>query len=257
MHRPSWLPPLLLAAAGGTRGRVHQGRPRTLADRNTWPWWRRASKLFHGGLESKNTVSCDQCHPDAANTHPETYPKFQQQLGRVAVLGEMINWCIENPLESEPLALDDPRMVALQAYITEQRRSGAGARQALRHRRTRPRPAAPLSVPNRIGPGVCATDEYQQLRPALRAPPGTAGTTNSQEVSTSGDDPDDAPRFPPRNPRIRLLPQREGCRRRARSDAGRPGRPARDGTRPNGRNAGKGCGSMTDIRIPEPNGAIL
>jgi len=79
-------------------------------------------KLFHGGLQSKNTVSCDQCHPDAANTHPETYPKFQQQLGRVAVLAEMINWCIENPLESDPLALDDPRMVAIQAYITEQRR---------------------------------------------------------------------------------------------------------------------------------------
>jgi len=79
-------------------------------------------QLFHGGLNSKNTVSCDQCHPDASNTHPETYPKFQQQLGRVAVLGEMINWCIENPLESDPLALDDPRMVAIQAYITQQRR---------------------------------------------------------------------------------------------------------------------------------------
>jgi thiosulfate dehydrogenase len=79
-------------------------------------------KLFHGGFESKNTVSCDQCHPDASNAHPETYPKFQQQLGRVAVLAEMINWCIENPLESEPLALDDPRMIAFQAYITEQRR---------------------------------------------------------------------------------------------------------------------------------------
>jgi len=79
-------------------------------------------QLFHGGLDSKNTVSCDQCHPDATNTHPETYPKFQQQLGRVSVLGEMINWCIENPLESDPLALDDPRMVAIQAYITQQRR---------------------------------------------------------------------------------------------------------------------------------------
>jgi cytochrome c len=82
----------------------------------------KGEQLFHGGLNSKNTVSCDQCHPDAANTHPETYPKFQQQLGKVAVLGEMINWCIRNPLESEPLALDDPRMIALQAYITEERR---------------------------------------------------------------------------------------------------------------------------------------
>jgi thiosulfate dehydrogenase len=82
----------------------------------------KGEQLFHGGFESKNTVSCDQCHPDASNTHPETYPKFQQQLGKVAVLGEMINWCIENPLESEPMALDDPRMIAMQAYMTEQRR---------------------------------------------------------------------------------------------------------------------------------------
>ncbi len=79
-------------------------------------------RLFHGGLESTNTVSCDQCHPNAANTHPETYPKFQQQLGKVAVLGEMINWCIQNPLQSQPLALDDPRMIALEAYITQERR---------------------------------------------------------------------------------------------------------------------------------------
>ena len=79
-------------------------------------------QLFHGGFKSNNTVSCDQCHPDATNTHPETYPKFQQQLGKVAVLAEMINWCIQNPLESEPLALDDPRMIAIQAYITQQRR---------------------------------------------------------------------------------------------------------------------------------------
>jgi len=78
--------------------------------------------LFHGGLGNENTVSCDQCHPNGANIHPETYPKFQTQLGRVAVLGEMINWCIMNPLESAALALDDPTMVALQAYIHYERR---------------------------------------------------------------------------------------------------------------------------------------
>ncbi len=38
-----------------------------------------------------NGVACAQCHPNAANTHPETYPKFQQQLGRVAALRDMIN----------------------------------------------------------------------------------------------------------------------------------------------------------------------
>ena len=69
-----------------------------------------------------NGVACGQCHPNAANTHPETYPKFQQQLGRVAALREMINWCIQQPLEGEPLALDDPRLVAMEAYATWERR---------------------------------------------------------------------------------------------------------------------------------------
>jgi thiosulfate dehydrogenase len=69
-----------------------------------------------------NGVACGQCHPNAANTHPETYPKFQQQLGRVIALRDMINWCIMNPLEGETLELDDPRMIALEAYIAYERR---------------------------------------------------------------------------------------------------------------------------------------
>jgi cytochrome c len=69
-----------------------------------------------------NGVACGQCHPNAANTHPETYPKFQKQLGKVITLGEMINWCLRNPLEGQPLALDDPRMVAMEAYIAYERR---------------------------------------------------------------------------------------------------------------------------------------
>jgi thiosulfate dehydrogenase len=69
-----------------------------------------------------NGVACAQCHPNAANTHPETYPKFQKQLGRVIALREMINWCLQQPLEGKPLPLDDPQMVALEAYVTWERR---------------------------------------------------------------------------------------------------------------------------------------
>jgi len=72
-----------------------------------------------------NGVACGQCHPNGANTHPETYPKFQQQLGRVIALREMINWCLMNPLEGEVLELDDPRMIALEAYISYERRGVA------------------------------------------------------------------------------------------------------------------------------------
>lgn len=69
-----------------------------------------------------NGVVCAQCHPNAANTHPETYPKFQKQLGKVGSLWEMVNWCIRNPVEGQPLAADDPRMTAIQAYVAYERR---------------------------------------------------------------------------------------------------------------------------------------
>jgi cytochrome c553 len=82
------------------------------------------STVFHSGDELGSTiaVSCDMCHPDAANTHPETYPKFQVQLGRVALLRDMINWCIEHPVRGTVLAPDDPKMRALEAYIYAQRK---------------------------------------------------------------------------------------------------------------------------------------
>jgi len=85
----------------------------------------RGRAVFTDPKLGSNGVVCGQCHPNAANTHPETYPKFQKQLGRVAPLWEMINWCIVNPLEGENLAPDDPRMTALQAYITHERRGVA------------------------------------------------------------------------------------------------------------------------------------
>ena len=72
-----------------------------------------------------NGVVCAQCHPNAANTHPETYPKFQKQIGRVVAVWEMINWCLRNTLEGETMAADDPRMIAMQAYATWERRGVA------------------------------------------------------------------------------------------------------------------------------------
>lgn len=82
------------------------------------------SLIFHSGdrLKSQIAVSCDMCHPHAANTHPETYPKFQSQLGRVALLRDMINWCIEHPVRGQVLAADSPEMRALEAFIIAQRK---------------------------------------------------------------------------------------------------------------------------------------
>ena len=80
--------------------------------------------IFHDAKKLGGTVamSCDMCHPNASNTHPETYPKFQVQLGRVALLRDMINWCIENPIKGKPFPDDDRRLRALEAYILAQRK---------------------------------------------------------------------------------------------------------------------------------------
>jgi thiosulfate dehydrogenase len=80
--------------------------------------------VFHDAkaLGSTIGISCDMCHPDAANTHPETYPKYQVQLQRVALLRDMIDWCIENPIKGKALDPNDPKLRALEAYIYAQRK---------------------------------------------------------------------------------------------------------------------------------------
>ena len=101
-------------------------------DRMTWEREQKriiaeGDKLFHDWKALGGTIgiSCDMCHPNGSNTHAETYPKFQTQLKKVAALRDMINWCIENPMKGKPIALDDPRMLAVEAYITAQRKGVA------------------------------------------------------------------------------------------------------------------------------------
>jgi thiosulfate dehydrogenase len=81
-------------------------------------------RIFHDSkaLGSTIAMSCDMCHPDASNTHPETYPKYQVQLQKVALLRDMIDWCIENPIKGKALDPNDPKLRALEAYIYAQRK---------------------------------------------------------------------------------------------------------------------------------------
>ena len=82
-------------------------------------------ELWGSGDLGTNGVACGQCHPNGANTHPETYPKFQQQLGKVVALRDMINWCLRNPLEGDPLDLDSAEMIAIEAYLMTERKGVA------------------------------------------------------------------------------------------------------------------------------------
>ena len=84
-------------------------------------------KIFHSAKLLGGTIgiSCDMCHPNGANTHPETYPKYQEQLQRVALLRDMIDWCIENPVKGKTLEPSDLKLRALEAYILAQRKGTA------------------------------------------------------------------------------------------------------------------------------------
>jgi len=113
----------------GGQGKGHTYGNYTQLDVLTWAretekFVAEGSRIFHdaGALGSTVAVSCDMCHPHAANTHPETYPKFQVQLGRVALLRDMIDWCVENPVRGEHLDPGGPTMRALEAYIQSQRK---------------------------------------------------------------------------------------------------------------------------------------
>jgi thiosulfate dehydrogenase len=125
--RQLWIVSSLAVIAVITIGYVLQADEFTQADVDRWQGEfmtvvQEGRALWGSPDLGTNGVACGQCHPNAANTHPETYPKFQQQLGAVVELRDMINWCIMNPLEGETLALDDPQMIALEAYATYERR---------------------------------------------------------------------------------------------------------------------------------------
>jgi hypothetical protein len=118
-------------AAAPLGAHVQRGSYESFTNRDEMVWSSETQKfvdegnhIFHDAKQLGGTigVSCDMCHPNAANTHPETYPKFQVQLGRVALLRDMINWCLENPVKAKPMRDDDDRLRAMEAYIIAQRK---------------------------------------------------------------------------------------------------------------------------------------
>jgi thiosulfate dehydrogenase len=118
-HWPVWD----FSRSRAARERTSSRRPTSIAGPRSSSKSRR--QLWTSPALGTNGVVCAQCHPNAANTHPETYPKFQKQLGRAGALWEMIDWCIRNPLQGTALAADDPRMIALQTYAAKERRGVA------------------------------------------------------------------------------------------------------------------------------------
>ena len=65
---------------------------------------------------ANNGLACANCHPDAAATNPQTFPKYMPQTDRVMAYREMVNWCIQNPQGGKEMASDSADMVALESY---------------------------------------------------------------------------------------------------------------------------------------------
>ena len=87
---------------------------------------RKGDLLFHGDeamakqmgvVLSTTGMACAMCHPQTADTHPHTFPKFQAQMAKFATLRDMINWCIEKPNQGEKIDDGSEAMKALEAYI--------------------------------------------------------------------------------------------------------------------------------------------
>ncbi len=118
-------------APGGQTTGLETGQPTKFSERDRLLWKQEEEKWIAEGYKNFHSwqalggtigVSCDMCHPDGANTHPETYPKFQMQSKKVSLLRDMINWCIENPMKGKPLPENDPRLRSVEAYILSTRR---------------------------------------------------------------------------------------------------------------------------------------
>ncbi|MBI1821298.1 MAG: cytochrome C [Nitrospirae bacterium] len=85
----------------------------------------KGEKLWFDRNLGTNGMSCNMCHPNAAATHPETFPKFKSQLGAVVSARQFINWCVVIPLQGNGFELGGAEITALEAYMVSQNKGQA------------------------------------------------------------------------------------------------------------------------------------
>src|ERR1700732_849664 len=85
--------------------------------KHSWSRSKRATCCSTAMTRPLHGWACAMCHPFAADTHPQAFPKFQVSMNKFATLRDMINWCIEKPNQGEKIDPDSEAMKALEAYI--------------------------------------------------------------------------------------------------------------------------------------------
>lgn len=77
---------------------------------------KRGEELWSDRSLGSNGQNCNICHADGSATHPETYPKYKQQFGRVVTAQEFINWCLIVALRGQKQPIGGEVLTALEAY---------------------------------------------------------------------------------------------------------------------------------------------
>lgn len=79
---------------------------------------KRGYDLWYGARAdmANNGLACANCHPDAAATNPQTFPKFLPMFNKVVTYRAMVNWCIQNPQGGKLMDVNSDDMTALEAY---------------------------------------------------------------------------------------------------------------------------------------------
>ena len=70
----------------------------------------------HQTFHDQQRAGLRQLSPRCSRFYPQTFPKYQANLGKVIPLRDMINWCIMVPQEGAALDVNSEDMTAMEAY---------------------------------------------------------------------------------------------------------------------------------------------
>jgi cytochrome c len=76
--------------------------------------------LFQDASLGTTGSTCKTCHPDPETTMKGVgakYPGYFNFAKKEMTLKQVINFCIENPMKGKPLAENDEKLLALEAYL--------------------------------------------------------------------------------------------------------------------------------------------
>jgi len=85
-------------------------------------WVEQGTELW-GTVNGKAGKSCASCHGDSGESMKgvaATYPKYDQELGKVQTVEHQINYCLENRMEAKPYKWESSEMLSMTTFVNTQ-----------------------------------------------------------------------------------------------------------------------------------------